>query len=83
MYETTEQIANLEIRVGNTPINTSTTPPNSGNAICRTAATGATGSGAPITIACDTAGPLTGRYVSIQSLGVTNYITLCEVKVSD
>lgn len=79
----TEEAANLEIRVGMTRPNTTIPPNKSRNDVC---ATGLYPNGTTqnFTVVCPPA--LFGRYVSIQRIGVKAtdpaYLTLCEVQVS-
>lgn len=74
-----DQASNLEIRVGNRPIDATTPPGLSQNAICKT---GVNPSGTVDMIHVTCNGPVTGRYVSIQRKTSTpGFLTLCEVKV--
>lgn len=75
-----EQLRNITIRIGNQPMNATMTPDKTSNAICREAAAGNRLS--PVTITCVTAGPMTGRYLSVQLVGQRTILTLCAVNVS-
>lgn len=71
--------ADLEVRVGNTFIS-STSPPER-NPLCA-AANDPTGSNTPFNITCHTSAVgMRGRYVSLQRIGVGSVLTLCEVEI--
>lgn len=70
---------NFEIRVGDSPISSQNPPVNSGNALC------ASYMNSPQTdrthAVCTNGYGIHGRYVSIQLIGISEYLSLCEVQV--
>lgn len=70
----------IEIRVGDKPISTATSPKSTGNELCWSDLSGTVLTNIT-TASCTNPYGITGRYVSIQIIGVTQYLTLCEVKV--
>lgn len=73
-------VGNLEIRVGNTPLDVAH-PPDSRNALCKWVGNAA-GTNTPFTVTCDRA--VHGQYVSIQrKIETSDYLVLCEVQVGE
>lgn len=75
----------LEIRVGNNPISAAFPPLASGNAVCFSDPYGGrvdtADSNTSTIVQCNNGYGIPGRYVSIQYVGATTNLTLCEVNV--
>nr|XP_002741091.1 PREDICTED: uncharacterized protein LOC100373294 [Saccoglossus kowalevskii] len=70
-----DKLLNAEVRVGNSENIID-------NAVCGVRVSESTTTKETIDIICACGQPVTGRYVSVQLIGVTEELTLCEVEVS-
>ena len=70
-----EELLNAEVRVGDSEN-------FADNAVCGVKISEANVNKETIDVVCDCGNPLIGRYVSIQLVGVTGKLTLCEVSVA-
>lgn len=72
------EFGSIEVRIGNNAISSGNPPKTSGNQVCgSTPLTTSAGGIAPVLATCN----LQGRYVSVQRIGATGYLTICEVQV--